>query len=196
MRRETSLLLDRIVAFKATPLAKRIYSESSDQEMDIWLQVPKMVKSFSKSQDPPSYCQLWPKSWYFIVKTNFWCLTTQLAVPPADWPGHKTISMTVTPFKKSCRKEDPNHRLTFSPSPPSLAYWATFLHQALLSIKPGVHPEGVVLRREGELCPPSLQTPRWDLLQVGGRKNIAPELWIYSAGEKPHHDIVQGDCTA
>lgn len=56
---------------KVTPLAKRIYSESSDQEMDIWL---------------------------------------QLAVPPADWPGHKTISLTVTPFKKSCSKEDPNHR--------------------------------------------------------------------------------------
>jgi len=56
---------------KVTPLAQRIYSESSDQEMDIWL---------------------------------------QLAVPPADWPGHKTISLTVTPFKKSCGKEDPNHR--------------------------------------------------------------------------------------
>ena len=62
MRRETFLLLDRIVAFKATPLAKRIYSESSDQEMDIWLQVPKMVKSFSKSQDPPPTANYDPKA--------------------------------------------------------------------------------------------------------------------------------------
>ena len=30
----------------------------------------------------------------------------QLAVPPTDWPGHKTLSLTVTPFMKSCRKED------------------------------------------------------------------------------------------
>merc|ERR1719220_1754360 len=51
----------------ATPLPKRVYSEASDQEMDIWI---------------------------------------QLAVPPADWPGHKTLSLTVTPFMKSCRKED------------------------------------------------------------------------------------------
>ena len=35
---------------------------------------------------------------------------TQLAVPPADWPGHKTLSLTVTPFMKSCRKEDRNLR--------------------------------------------------------------------------------------
>ena len=37
---------------KLTPHGKRIYSESSDQEMDIWLQVPKRVKSSLKSQDP------------------------------------------------------------------------------------------------------------------------------------------------
>jgi len=54
-----------------TPLSKRIYSESSDQEMDIWL---------------------------------------QLEVPPAGWPGHKTVSLTVTPYKKSCGNEDHNHR--------------------------------------------------------------------------------------
>ena len=55
--------------------------------MDIWLQVTKLVDS----------C----------------CLTSnifQLAVPPADWPGHKTLSLTVTPFMKSCRKEDKNLR--------------------------------------------------------------------------------------
>ena len=34
----------------------------------------------------------------------------QLAVPPAGWPGHKTLSLTVTPFMKSCRKEDRNLR--------------------------------------------------------------------------------------
>ena len=34
----------------------------------------------------------------------------QLAVPPADWPGHKTLSLTVTPFTKSCRKENRNLR--------------------------------------------------------------------------------------
>ena len=34
----------------------------------------------------------------------------QLAVPPADWPGHKTLSLTVTPFMKSCGKEDTTHR--------------------------------------------------------------------------------------
>ena len=70
-----------------TPLSKRVYSESNDQEMDIWLQVTKLVDS----------C----------------CLTSnifQLAVPPADWPGHKTLSLTVTPFMKSCRKEDKNLR--------------------------------------------------------------------------------------
>ena len=34
----------------------------------------------------------------------------QLAVPPADWPGHKTLSLTVTPFKKTCGKDDPVYR--------------------------------------------------------------------------------------
>lgn len=54
-----------------TPLTSRVYSESSDQEMDIWL---------------------------------------QLAVPPADWPGHKTLSLTVTPFRKSCSPTDRSHK--------------------------------------------------------------------------------------
>jgi len=64
-------------ASSATPLSKRVYSESSDQEMDIWI---------------------------------------QLAVPPADWPGHKTLSLTVTPFMKSCGKEDTTHRRCSSKS--------------------------------------------------------------------------------
>jgi len=34
----------------------------------------------------------------------------QLAVPPTDWPGHKTLSITVTPFKKSCKKKDNSYR--------------------------------------------------------------------------------------
>ena len=34
----------------------------------------------------------------------------QLAVPPADWPGHKTLSLTVTRFKKTCGKDDPVYR--------------------------------------------------------------------------------------
>jgi len=63
--------------YYATPLAKRVYSERSDQEMDIWI---------------------------------------QLAVPPADWPGHKTVSLTVTPFKKSCGKDDTTHRRCSSKS--------------------------------------------------------------------------------
>jgi len=63
--------------YYATPLAKRVYSEGSDQEMDIWI---------------------------------------QLAVPPADWPGHKTVSLTVTPFKKSCGKDDSTHRRCSSSS--------------------------------------------------------------------------------
>ena len=37
-------------------------------------------------------------------------LALQLAVPPADWPGHKTLSLTVTPFKKTCGKDDPVYR--------------------------------------------------------------------------------------
>ena len=45
-------LLSFASLFKVTPLGKRIYSESSDQEMDIWLQVPKRVNSSLKSQDP------------------------------------------------------------------------------------------------------------------------------------------------
>jgi len=61
----------------ATPLPKRVYSEASDQEMDIWI---------------------------------------QLAVPPADWPGHKTLSLTVTPFKKTCGKDDPVYRRCSSSS--------------------------------------------------------------------------------
>ena len=57
----------------------------------------------------------------------------QLAVPPADWPGHKTVSLTVTPFKKSCGKEDPNHRFNFFAVRLECFF---FLHQALLFIKP------------------------------------------------------------
>jgi len=54
-----------------TPMARRVYIEASDQEMDMWI---------------------------------------QLAVPPTDWPGHKTVSLTVTPFQKSCDKKDRNYR--------------------------------------------------------------------------------------
>ena len=43
-------------------------------------------------------------------KSKNWILPLQLAVPPADWPGHKTLSLTVTRFKKTCGKDDPVYR--------------------------------------------------------------------------------------
>ena len=46
--------------------------------------------------------------------TFLWSNNFQLTVPPADWPGHKTLSLTVTPFMKSCKKEDRKLRLTFN----------------------------------------------------------------------------------
>lgn len=75
--RSNSSVVGRRGGDKVTPLSKRVYSESNDQEMDIWL---------------------------------------QLAVPPADWPGHKTLALTVTPFLKSCRKENRKFRRCSSSS--------------------------------------------------------------------------------
>ena len=63
----------------------RVYTEESDQEMDLWLQVQ------------PLYSRL--QSVYL-----------QLEVPALDWPGHKTVSLTVTPFRKSCRPADRSYR--------------------------------------------------------------------------------------
>ena len=76
-----------------TPLSKRVYSESNDQEMDIWLQVTDLDVN--------------------RIKTSNVFMIFQLAVPPADWPGHKTLSLTVTPFMKSCRKEDRKLRFIY-----------------------------------------------------------------------------------
>ena len=47
---------------KAPPIPHRVYTEESDQEMDL------------------------------------------------DWPGHKTVSLTVTPFRKSCSPTDRRYR--------------------------------------------------------------------------------------
>ena len=47
-------------------------------------------------------------------------LPLQLAVPPADWPGHKTLALTVTPFLKSCRKENRKFRFASKINKPSL----------------------------------------------------------------------------
>ena len=85
---KTSKQGDEGQMYYATPLPKRVYSEGSDQEMDIWIQVVKHAKKKTKCQS----------------------VFVQLAVPPADWPGHKTVSLTVTPFKKSCGKDDATHR--------------------------------------------------------------------------------------
>ena len=86
----------------------------------------------------------------------------QLAVPPADWPGHKTLSLTVTPFTKSCRKENRNLRCLISLHKDQVADIAFCLRlnllikvidgfQALLSVKSPMHSKGVVLRRPDQL---------------------------------------------
>ena len=55
-----------------TPLAKRIYSESSDQEMDIWLQVPKIIKFFPHCQicmtQKQKISDCWPFSWQYHLQ--------------------------------------------------------------------------------------------------------------------------------
>ena len=44
-------------ASSATPLSKRVYSESSDQEMDIWIQV--LTRLHQKLKDQSEFCS-WP----------------------------------------------------------------------------------------------------------------------------------------
>ena len=87
----------------------------------------------------------------------------QLAVPPADWPGHKTLALTVTPFLKSCRKENRKFRFASKINKPSFVIFymwnclKPFDLQALLLLNSAMHPKRIVLRRPGQLCLGRLQ---------------------------------------
>ena len=46
-------------SFQVTPLSKRVYSESNDQEMDIWLQVTNLKVKYDVVTSP-LLCSSWP----------------------------------------------------------------------------------------------------------------------------------------
>ena len=79
----------------------------------------------------------------------------QLEVPPAGWPGHKTVSLTVTPYKKSCGNEDHNHRYHKTcPAFWNLALAGVVLYQA------GNASDESCFATEGSTVPCQAQSPR------------------------------------
>ena len=84
-------------------------------------------------------------------------------MPPTDWPGHKTLSITVTPFKKSCKKKDNSYRCLILLGPVSIRCW--LFPQALFLLPQLLHTEGTILRRENKLRPRRSLAAGRDILQ-------------------------------